>query len=423
MINGLDLFSGIGGITLALSEWVKPITYCEIDRYAQAVLLSRMQDGLLSRAPIWDDVTTLDGKQFRGQIDIIYGGFPCQDISVAGNGKGLAGNRSWLFKEIMRLAEEIKPKFIFLENVPAIRTRGLEHVAEWLACSGYDCRWDFVSAQEVGAPHIRQRWFCLANANGNGGRIQPGRRKRACGKVATKSINDGSQEPLADSDNRRELQQTRGQRKIRDGVGISGEVMANASSIRGGARTIKGSRLRQQDDVMREDWWAVEPNVGRVVNGLSPELDFFIFESEENNVSSIETNDSQAIAETSLFNREVLRKMWEFKEIAASSPELYFRKLHDSLPTLPQRPTHLGENLGQRIQKGSELHNLWEKFYTASEQAEQTMWQSKLLKRVWEISCEETMSKSNRIDRIKGLGNAVVPAQTKEAFKRLIKIT
>lgn len=86
-ISGLDLFSGIGGITLALSEWVRPIAYCEIDKYAQAVLISRMSDGLLPAAPICTDVRKLDGRAFRGLVDIIYGGFPCQDLSVAGLGK------------------------------------------------------------------------------------------------------------------------------------------------------------------------------------------------------------------------------------------------------------------------------------------------------------------------------------------------
>jgi DNA (cytosine-5)-methyltransferase 1 len=161
VLNGLDLFSGIGGISIALDRWVRTVAYCEADRYAQAVLLSRMSEGELHRAPIWDDVRALTASMLP-EIDIIFGGFPCQDISVAGNGKGLEGERSGLFFEIARLAKEIQPAFIFLENVPAIRTRGLKQVVETLSSIGYDCRWTTVSAREVGAAHLRRRWFLLA---------------------------------------------------------------------------------------------------------------------------------------------------------------------------------------------------------------------------------------------------------------------
>jgi DNA (cytosine-5)-methyltransferase 1 len=168
MLYGLDLFSGIGGISIALEPWVKTIAYCERDKYAQSVLLSRMEDGQLDTAPIWDDVKTLDGTQFKGLVDIIFGGFPCQDISCAGAGKGMEGERSWLFTEIMRLAEEARPSFIFLENVSAIRTRGLAAVVRELARIRYDARWGCLSAFDVGAPHKRERWFLLAHDNSIG---------------------------------------------------------------------------------------------------------------------------------------------------------------------------------------------------------------------------------------------------------------
>jgi DNA (cytosine-5)-methyltransferase 1 len=164
MINGLDLFSGIGGISFALKEWVRPIAYCEIDPYCQGVLLSRMAAGNVEYAPIWDDIGTLRGSYLHETIDIIYGGFPCQDISIAGNGKGLEGKRSGLFFEIMRLAKEIKPKFIFLENVPAITSRGGLRVVREITEMGYDCRWCVISAASIGAKHKRERWFLLANS-------------------------------------------------------------------------------------------------------------------------------------------------------------------------------------------------------------------------------------------------------------------
>jgi DNA (cytosine-5)-methyltransferase 1 len=163
MLNGLDLFSGIGGISIALSEWIRPIAYCEIDPYCQGVLLSRMVCGLLQEAPIWTDIKTLQIYSPDNSIDILYGGFPCQDISVGGHGKGLAGERSGLFHEIMRLSKEIKPKFIFLENVPAILTRGGEEVIRTIAEMGYDCRWCVVSASKY-VDQRRERWFLLAKS-------------------------------------------------------------------------------------------------------------------------------------------------------------------------------------------------------------------------------------------------------------------
>ncbi len=165
MLNGLDLFSGIGGLSIALREWVNPIAYCEIDTYCQAVLLSRMGTGNISTAPICSDVRFLHGRHLPSEIDIIYGGFPCQDISVAGLGKGLAGERSGLFFEIVRLAREIKPKFIFLENVPAVTIRGGLRIIKEITEIGYDCRWHIISASKY-VDQKRDRWFCLAKFNG-----------------------------------------------------------------------------------------------------------------------------------------------------------------------------------------------------------------------------------------------------------------
>lgn len=164
MLNGLDLFSGIGGISYALRDYVRPIAYCEIDPYCQAVLLNRMVDSEISMSPIWDDICTFTGCFFENCIDVIYGGFPCQDISVAGHGKGLAGERSGLYWQVHRLAKEIKPKFIFLENVPVITSRGGLEVVRSLTEIGYDCRWCTLSAQGCGAPHKRERWWLLAHS-------------------------------------------------------------------------------------------------------------------------------------------------------------------------------------------------------------------------------------------------------------------
>lgn len=172
MLNGLDLFSGIGGITEGLRRWVTPVAYCERDRYARRQLLERQFYGHIPVAPIWNDVRTLESGMLPLLPDIIYGGFPCQDISAAGNGKGLDGERSGLFFEIARLCRDIRPRFVFLENVPAITLRGLERVCLEFTEMGYDTRWTIVSAAELGAPHLRERWFCLAYADSGGIREQ-----------------------------------------------------------------------------------------------------------------------------------------------------------------------------------------------------------------------------------------------------------
>lgn len=168
-LSGLDLFSGIGGISMALRPWVTTIAYCECEPYAQAVLMERMQSNDLDYAPIWDDVRTLNSEILDTQIDIIFGGFPCQDISWAGKQLGInSDTRSGLFFHIMRLVREFQPEYIFLENVAAICSKGLDTVLREVAEAGYDAEWCCVSAAEVGAPHCRDRWWLLAITDDKG---------------------------------------------------------------------------------------------------------------------------------------------------------------------------------------------------------------------------------------------------------------
>jgi DNA (cytosine-5)-methyltransferase 1 len=242
VLHGLDLFSGIGGISKALEPWVRTIAYCENDKYAQGVLLSRMASGDLDTAPIWDDIKTLYGGNIPA-VDIIFGGFPCQDISAAGRGAGLVGERSGLFFEILRLAQEIQPTFIFLENVPAIRTRGLGTVVTELAAIGYDCRWTMLSAAQVGAPHKRERWFLMAYSKGIG-RITRG---------------------------------TEPERVERRSSVTSGGILENATSE--GRRSPRHSVAGETDGrgtlsrIARSSWWAAEPEVGRVAHGIPQRVD------------------------------------------------------------------------------------------------------------------------------------------------------
>ncbi len=146
---------------------VRPVAYCENDRYAQGVLLSRMADGQIPLAPIWDDVKTLRAEDLPCSVDIIYGGFPCQDVSAAGLRKGMEGERTILYLEAIRLIRECRPKFVFFENVPGIR-KFVPSIRGELETLNYMCRDGFLSAGEVGAPQIRNRWWLLAYDSSSG---------------------------------------------------------------------------------------------------------------------------------------------------------------------------------------------------------------------------------------------------------------
>ena len=162
-LNTFHLFAGAGGGILAdLLLGHNPIGACEIEPYPRDVLLARQRDGHLPNFPIWDDVCSLDGTPWRGSVDVLCGGFPCQDISAAGKGAGISGERSGLWKEYARLIEEIQPRFVFAENSPLLRTRGLGVVLKDLASLGYNARWGVIGARSVGAPHKRDRMWVLA---------------------------------------------------------------------------------------------------------------------------------------------------------------------------------------------------------------------------------------------------------------------
>ena len=159
----LHLLEGIGGGILGgILAGNVPVCAVEIEEYRREILLQRQRDGILPRFPIWDDVKTFNGMEWRGKIDIISGGFPCQDISIAGKGQGITGNRSGLWKDMARIVNEIRPKYVFIENSPEILRRGVETVFEDLAKMGYDAVWGILGARHLGASHKRDRFWCLA---------------------------------------------------------------------------------------------------------------------------------------------------------------------------------------------------------------------------------------------------------------------
>jgi DNA (cytosine-5)-methyltransferase 1 len=161
-MNELALFAGAGGGILGghLLGW-RTVCAVEWEAYPASVLCARQNDGLLPSFPIWDDVQTFDGKPWKGIVDVVSGGFPCQDISAAGGGAGISGSRSSMWKHMARIVCEVRPKFVFVENSPMLTSRGLGVVLADLAEMGFDAEWGVLGAANVGAPHLRERiWIC-----------------------------------------------------------------------------------------------------------------------------------------------------------------------------------------------------------------------------------------------------------------------
>lgn len=183
-IHTIELFAGVGMLGVGLSSGLeymgiehRTVCYVEREAYASSVLVARMEEGSLDKAPIWSDVTTFNARQFNGCVDGIVAGFPCQDISIAGQRAGLDGSRSGLFFEIPKIADDCGAWFIFLENVAGISSatatavdkeegeleeRAAARVVGELADLGWNAEWITLSASDVGASHGRARWFCFA---------------------------------------------------------------------------------------------------------------------------------------------------------------------------------------------------------------------------------------------------------------------
>lgn len=210
-LNELALFAGAGGGILGgILCGFRTVCAVEWDAHARQCLMARQNDGCLEPFPIWDDVQTFDGKPWSGMVDIVTGGFPCQDISSAGSGAGIDGERSGMWSHMARIVGEVQPRFVLVENSPLLVGRGLVRVLGDLAEMGYDARWGVVGAVHAGAPHQRERiWIAADN-------------------------------PLL--------------RSARTGE--------QPHECPGGSARLK-----------RSDWWRSEPDVGRVADGLADGVD------------------------------------------------------------------------------------------------------------------------------------------------------
>lgn len=164
MLTVGSLFSGIGGLELGLERaGMRTVWQVEQDEYCRSVLAKHWPDALR-----FEDVRDV-GAHNLPRVDVVCGGFPCQDISDAGKRAGIGGERSGLWSEYARIIRELRPRYVVVENVAALRIRGLDVVLGDLANLGYDAEWSVLSACAVGAPHTRERLFILAHRDGIGG--------------------------------------------------------------------------------------------------------------------------------------------------------------------------------------------------------------------------------------------------------------
>jgi DNA (cytosine-5)-methyltransferase 1 len=294
MLTVGSLFAGIGGFDLGFERaGMRTVWFCEQDPFCQRVLAKHWPG-----VPCYPDVCALvadtDSEPTsrvaiarpqlpdsgRGlpvsvpYVDILAGGFPCQDISAAGAGAGIDGARSGLWSEYARLIRELRPRYVVVENVAALLGRGIGRVLGDLAACGYDAEWDCIPAAAVGAPHRRDRVWLVAYPQRTG--------LEGLGTIAgesqePKSWNGG---PLADSAwdaedgsaspswSERERVRPCGQRGGADDQGWS------VDDTDGGRYGLpEGSLLAGWDGALDTDWWVVEPDVGRVANGVPNRVD------------------------------------------------------------------------------------------------------------------------------------------------------
>jgi len=258
-----SLFSGIGGLELGLERaGLGPVAWqVELDPWCREVLSKHWPD-----AERHEDVRTV-GAANLSPVDVICGGFPCQDISVAGRGKGLTGERSGLWYEMLRIVRELEPRVVVVENVPALQRRGLDAVAKGLRDAGYSVEATRIQAEDVDAPHRRERLFVVAYADGNPLRKRPERNARR-------------EKTLQPSENA-ELEHAGQELAYADGDGCEG-VAASRLHVHGECRHDAFGRHRFPPRRGDEDAWRTwtehdgpQPGVCRGADGFSSRLDGF----------------------------------------------------------------------------------------------------------------------------------------------------
>ncbi len=392
----MDLFSGIGGFALA-AKWnnMKTVAFCEIEEFACKVLNKNFP-----QIPIHKDVRKTDEFiQYKGKIDLLTGGYPCQPFSVAGKQKAEEDPRH-LWPSMFEIIKQVRPSWVLAENVAGHVKLGLDKVLTDLESEGYAARAVIVPACAVEAPHRRDRVWILGHSKHDG---QSAAEER--GSTPT-TIRDNKE---------REEQASKSQGtdvfySDTDSIGLEG--------IRAEEIYRKPAFSWCEDCRSIEDWRGLpdllQPLLPRGHHGLSFELDCIglIYEQER------ESKNKEKVSEINRSIWEILRKMWCNRELAETSPNLYRERLRNCVPSMSYERSHARWIMGKRIKEDKELCNLWQSFYTKSQQEAQDLQQT-LLKRIREI--ERPKEVGSRQDRTKGLGNAIVPQVAYEIIKAIIE--
>ena len=260
----LDLFAGIGGFTIGFEKaGFETVAFCEIEPYAQKVLRKNWPE-----VPIYDDVRTITAERLVSdgiRVDVITGGFPCQDISVAGNQSGIEGERSGLWTECARLIGEIRPRYAIFENVTNLlngeRGDWFKRVLWDISALGYDAEWHCIPASELGAHHHRDRIWIICYPRKVLENARYGRRRDAESVVKGR---DSPAERKCDTDTL-----GRSGKNVADTSGNGLQRLRQNGSAEGSVRLRRGKRWNKVKNLLgSSSGWDIEPDVGRVANGI-----------------------------------------------------------------------------------------------------------------------------------------------------------
>lgn len=396
MMRFVELFAGIGGFSLGFERaGMECVGHVEIDKYARRVLKMHWPDVKLLK-----DVKEVKGDEY-GNVDLVCGGFPCQDISVAGKQRGIHGERSSLFNEIIRICGVCRPRFIVLENVANLLSRPdwFGYVLGRIAEIGYDAEWEVIRASDVGAPHRRARIWIVAYPSGPG----TGNNGREASNQRWPASNQGT----------KELRQGNGKvGSVR--IEPGGENVADTPS----QRSWKSGRTRPRGaGLENRGWWKVEPNVGRVANGIPTTLDIgriktyiedYGYKRKSEMEKKASENDTAYKMRILRYYIESAKASWRLEQSGKGSgfmPEMSCKyRLHD------------GE-MGQGAENRTDMCDMWQEIPTKMQPQTQNL-QCGLPLCPWQA--ERFYSVGQRVDRLKCLGNALVPQIAEWIGKQII---